>query len=247
MHPCILLCNHISKTSLFLSPLFFYRLLRLLDPLTDTHLMPPGHLRVGHSGCWRWATGPHCVEEQFASSRGVTLLMSVQRTHRAHLPDRLWDSGKALDRCGCPSSSAAVQGQHHHCVISACLSHQWPYYSSSHVWPFHMFHVWTSSARGMGLAFIPSFPPPLGSTSYQILWIYILMVLGPISFVFKDTFSLISTTRRHFGWSPWTHSCILSPYHCYSDWKEIWLCSPQLLQFLGCQKRLRKSYCLITS
>lgn len=193
-------------------------------------------------------TEPHCVAQQFASSRGVTLLMSAQRTCIIHLPDRLWDSGKALDRCGCPCSSAAAQGLTASPLCYFCrLSPQWPYYSFSHVWPVHMFLVWTSSARGVGLAFIPSFPSPLCSTYYQILWDYILMVLGPISFVSKDTFSLISTTRRDFGWSPWTHSCILSPYYYHSDWKEISLCSPQLLQFLGCQKRLRKSYCLITS
>lgn len=69
-----------------------------------------------------------------------------------------------------------------------------------------------------------------------------------LSCLIRDAFSLISTTRRDFGWSfPWTHSCILSPYHHHSDWKEIWLCSPQLLQFLRCQKHLWKSYCLITS
>lgn len=42
------------------------------------------------------------LNSSLASSWCLSLPMSTQGTRRTHLPDRLWDSGKALDRCGAP-------------------------------------------------------------------------------------------------------------------------------------------------
>lgn len=247
MYPCVLLCSRVSKTSLFLS-LSFYRLLRLLDPSTDTSMMPPGHLRVGAFRLLKVVTEPHCVAEQFASSRSVTLLMSAPRTSITHLPDQLWDSGKALDRCGCPSSSAAAQGLTasplcYFCLLVASMTLLLPRLTFSYVPRVNFM----SQRHGISFYSLLSIMSLLNLLS-NLVDLYFNGFGTHLICLLRDTFSLISTTRRDFGWSsPWTHSCILSPYHHHSDWKEIWLCSPQLLQFLGCQKHLRKSYCLITS